>query len=172
MLFRSLVVAVNVSPRQFGGVDLAARVAELLAASGCRAEWLQIEITEGLLIDDPQAVQATLQALSALGVTLAIDDFGSGHSALGYLQRFAVDVLKIDRSFVQPVLDGERHAALVQAFVSLGQALGLATVAEGVESAGQAALLARLGCAQAQGFHFGLPVPPAAFEAAHLAAAG
>ena len=106
-----------------------------------------------------------LVALKALGVRLAIDDFGTGYSALSYLRQFPIDVLKIDKSFVDPIAAGGQPAALAAAIVALGEALSLRTVAEGVESADQAALLEGMGCALAQGYHFSRPVAADAVSA-------
>lgn len=162
---RPLKMAVNVSPRQFAEPGLAAVVARTLAQAGCEPGWLELEITEGLLLSDNGRVRHNLGSVAALGVRVAIDDFGTGHSALNYLTRFPVDVLKIDRSFVSGMEFEPRRAALVQAMVSMAQALDLHVVAEGIEHAAQAALLVRQGCHTGQGLHFGGPVPAALFGA-------
>jgi EAL domain-containing protein (putative c-di-GMP-specific phosphodiesterase class I) len=110
------------------------------------------------VIHQPEVARQQLGLLKALGVRLAIDDFGTGYSALSYLRQFPIDLLKIDKSFVDEIAAGGQPAALAGAIVGLGDALNLRTVAEGVESAEQAAALERLGCALAQGYHFSRPV--------------
>ncbi len=151
-------LSVNVSARQLDDPSLVEDVAAALAASGLPGRALTLEITESALVDDSPSVLQRLRALKALGVMIAVDDFGTGYSSLSRLRTFPVDVLKIDRSFVQDV---ESHAgrALVKAIVALSDALGLDVVAEGVESAGQARQLAALGCHIAQGYHFARPAP-------------
>jgi len=140
-----------------------------------------LEITESVLMRHAEATIETLHALKALGVQLAIDDFGTGYSSLSYLQRFPVDTLKIDKSFVDGVAGGGSDAALAKTIIALGDALGLRTVAEGIEHAEQWEQLAALGCAYGQGYLFarplaaaalaswGGPVPPAKVDAGRAA---
>jgi diguanylate cyclase (GGDEF)-like protein/PAS domain S-box-containing protein len=160
-----LTVAVNVSGRQLQRAEFVGEVEAALGASGFPPERLVLELTESTVIHHPEMARQRLAALKALGVHLAIDDFGTGYSALSYLRQFPIDVLKIDKSFVDSVAAGGRPAALAAAIVALGDALGLRTVAEGVESAEQAAALERAGCALAQGYHFAPPLPPEAVDA-------
>jgi diguanylate cyclase (GGDEF)-like protein/PAS domain S-box-containing protein len=160
----ALKVAVNVSTRQFALDDVPLAVDEALHATGCRGDWLVVEITESLLIDDSCRVQQALQALRRRGVEVAIDDFGTGYSALHSLARFDVDVLKIDRSFVQGIGTDRRQAELVKAFLAMAAALGLDVVAEGIETAAQAEFLRWQGCPLGQGWHFGRPMSAASFE--------
>ncbi|MCB2054579.1 MAG: EAL domain-containing protein [Geminicoccaceae bacterium] len=159
------VVAVNVSPAQFLHGDLLERVDAALARSGLPPERLELEITEGVLMRDETAAIADLRKLHERGIQLAIDDFGTGYSSLSYLKRFPVDKVKIDRSFVTDLEHDADDRMIVKAIVTLGQALGLATIAEGVETRGQAEVLHRFGCDQGQGYLFGRPMPPELFGA-------
>jgi len=159
-----LRVAVNVSTRQIVNDDLPAAVEAALRRHDCDPRWLSIEITESALLEDSSVVQRVLQALRALGVQVAIDDFGTGYSALNYLARFDVDCLKIDKSFVQGIGQSSRQGELVKAFIAMAGALGLGLVAEGIETDVQAAFLLEQGCAHAQGYRFGRPMPVAQFE--------
>lgn len=160
---RSLKVAVNLSARQFGDGDLGQVVRTALRASSCRPAWLELEITESLLLDGQDEVRQVLEDISALGVSIAMDDFGTGYSALSYLTRFPVQTLKIDRSFVKELPADRSSAELVKAIVSLGKSLNMALVAEGVETQEQAQHLSRLGCQLVQGYLYGRPLPEAAF---------
>jgi EAL domain-containing protein (putative c-di-GMP-specific phosphodiesterase class I) len=133
-------------------------VGELLEETGCRPEWLELEITESLLLEEDDTILDTLSALKAMGLSIAIDDFGTGYSALSYLARFPIDTLKIDRSFVQKVTTDRRHAELVKAILSIARCLGQQVVAEGVETAEQADFLLANGCQVAQGFRYSKPL--------------
>jgi EAL domain-containing protein (putative c-di-GMP-specific phosphodiesterase class I) len=119
---------------------------------------LQIEVTERLALGDDGAVEA-LERLRSTGLRVAVDDFGTGHSALGYLRRFPIDVIKLDRSFVERVDSVSPEAAIVQAVIALGHALDMHVTAEGVERAEQVERLRALGCDSAQGYYFSVPVP-------------
>ena len=158
-----LTMNVNVSGRQLDDVSFAADVRAVLEETGVPPGQITLEITESVLMQRADTVLATLHALKALGVALAIDDFGTGYSSLGYLQRFPVDVLKIDRAFVDGVARGGSNAALARTIVALGDALGLRAIAEGVEQEVQQAALAALGCRLGQGYLFARPLPPADF---------
>ncbi|WNV74208.1 EAL domain-containing protein [Geodermatophilus sp. DSM 44513] len=153
-----LTVSVNLSVRQLAEPGLLDTVAQVLADTGLPAHTLTLELTESLLAADDEDVVALLHRLKRLGVRLAVDDFGTGFSALAYLQRFPLDVLKVDRSFVRDVTTPD-SAALTAAVVALARSLRLATVAEGIETAEQAVALRALGCDTAQGFHFARPMP-------------
>ena len=153
-----LDLSVNLSARQLLEPGLEATVAAALSASGLRAGRLTLEITEGVLMADTAATIDRLGSLRGLGVRVAIDDFGTGYSSLGYLRRFPLDAVKIDRSFIEDVTEGTRQAALVHAIVELCRTLELDTVAEGIETYEQAVRLTELGCELAQGFHFGRPM--------------
>lgn len=168
----ALKIAVNLSPRQFWSPHFVDMVRSVLHDSGCRPEWIELEMTESLLIDSRGQVGEILVELRKLGFTLAIDDFGTGYSALGYLTRFPITTLKIDRSFVNEVATQPARAGIVRAVVGMGHSLGLELVAEGVEDADQAAALRQMGCHLAQGWLYGRPVPRAEFERLHAAALG
>jgi EAL domain-containing protein (putative c-di-GMP-specific phosphodiesterase class I) len=159
---RAMSVTVNVSGRQLQQAGFIDEVRQALAASGLAPERLVLELTESTVIHHPEVARRRLDALKALGVRLAIDDFGTGYSALSYLRQFPIDVLKIDKSFVDQIAAGGQPAALAAAIVALGDALDLRTVAEGVESAEQAVALAGMGCALGQGYHFSRPLAPEA----------
>ena len=158
-------VAVNLSARQFQQGDLVQTVGTVLAQTGCRPAWIELEITESLLLDEESDALRILEALRAMGITIAIDDFGTGYSSLGYLARFPIDVLKIDRSFTGKVQEGGYHTELVKAISSIAQSLKQEIVAEGVETEVQAALLREYGCHVAQGYFYGKPMGREAFEA-------
>jgi diguanylate cyclase (GGDEF)-like protein/PAS domain S-box-containing protein len=159
--WRDLAVCVNLSPRLFGQPDLVRRVREALERTGLPARCLKLELTEGLLIEDPEEAGRMLRELRAMGVGICLDDFGTGYSSLSYLNRFAVDVLKIDRSFVRDLSDGGDKLELVRNILRLGADLGLTVVAEGVETAEQRRCLTELDCRWMQGFEFSRPLPAA-----------
>ncbi|MEY8878242.1 MAG: putative bifunctional diguanylate cyclase/phosphodiesterase [Leptothrix sp. (in: b-proteobacteria)] len=163
-----LKIAVNLSPRQFMNHDLVADVRAALQETGCQPAWIELELTESLLLDERGKVQEVLQELRALGFTLAIDDFGTGYSALGYLTRFPLTTLKIDRSFTQDITTKPDRAGIVRAIVSMGHSLQLELVAEGVETREQADFLNGLGCHLAQGWLYGKPLPRHDFEQRHI----
>jgi predicted signal transduction protein with EAL and GGDEF domain len=152
-------VAVNLSPAQFHQGDIVETVRRALAASGLPPARLELEITEGLLLEDSEAVIAALRGLKALGVRIAMDDFGTGYSALAYLWRFPFDKLKIDGSFVRRLPSDPKVAAVVGTIVSLGRTLNLRVTAEGVESEEQLRAVMGAGCDEGQGFWLGRPGP-------------
>jgi diguanylate cyclase (GGDEF)-like protein/PAS domain S-box-containing protein len=162
-------ISVNVSPRQLLDDQLPERLESLLNRYRLDPACVILEITEGALIKDPDAAAAKLQSLSRLGLRLAVDDFGTGYSSLAYLQRFPIDMLKIDRSFVNDITRPESSVA--EAIVQISHTLGLVPIAEGVESQPQADALADLGCDLAQGFHLGRPLDAAETRALLLRAA-
>jgi diguanylate cyclase (GGDEF)-like protein len=155
-----LRVAVNVSPIQFRHRDFVASVMRVLKETGFEPSRLEIELTEGVVVEDADAAEAAMMELRALGVNLALDDFGTGYSSLIYLRRFAFDKIKIDRSFLESMEATGESAILVHSIVHLGRALGLTVTAEGVETKEQHRFLQALGCHQLQGFLFSRPVPP------------
>jgi EAL domain-containing protein (putative c-di-GMP-specific phosphodiesterase class I) len=159
LMGRGVPVHVNLSPRQVAHPGFVDSVAEVLEASALEAGALSLEITESVLMEDTDGTLATLRELKALGVDLVLDDFGTGYSSLAYVKRFPIDVLKIDRAFVDALGDGDEDFAIVTAIISLGSALGVAVVAEGVEDERQAAQLRALGCELAQGYLFAKPLP-------------
>jgi diguanylate cyclase (GGDEF)-like protein len=160
---RALPVSVNVSSLQFRDPGFGAHLAQVLRDEGLAGEWIELEITERMLMDDIDAVSATLVDLKALGVRIAIDDFGTGYSSLGRLNRLPIDRIKIDRSFVHGLPENTGNAAIAKAIVMLAQSLGMATIAEGVETEAQREFLVALGCEQLQGTLFGAPRADDAF---------
>ena len=157
-------VAVNLSARQFQQKNLEKTVVEILAETGVAPELLQFEITESLLMNDPEGAERTLRALKTAGVRLSIDDFGTGYSSLAYLRRFPLDILKIDRAFIKDMVDNPDDAAITLAVISLAHSLGLKVVAEGVETEAQVNLLALHSCDEMQGYYFSKPVAPPVLE--------
>jgi diguanylate cyclase (GGDEF)-like protein len=159
MRWPELTVSVNLSPVQMRDPWLVDLVGALMAETGIAPARVVLEITEGILIDDPQEAQTRLEALRALGVKLALDDFGTGFSSLSYLQRFPFDKLKIDRAFAGSLGAGGNSGAIVQSIVTLGHALGMNVLAEGVENEEQRVLLRLAGCDEMQGYLFAKPGP-------------
>ncbi|WP_308121197.1 putative bifunctional diguanylate cyclase/phosphodiesterase [Paractinoplanes bogorensis] len=153
-----LTVSVNLSAVQLDQANLVETVESALAGAGLPAEHLVLEMTESLLVDHRPATLERLEALKALGLRLAIDDFGTGYSSLAYLRRFPVDIIKIDKSFVDDVVDEPTAAALTHGIIQLGRALQLSTVAEGIEHAGQLTSLAGGNCEMGQGYYFAEPL--------------
>ncbi|MBX9713557.1 MAG: EAL domain-containing protein [Pseudomonadaceae bacterium] len=154
-----IVVSVNISAVQFREESFLPMVADILLETKLPADLLELEITEGVLARDVDNTRVALATLRQLGVRIAIDDFGTGYSSLAYLKRFPVDVLKIDQSFVRDMLVDKSDAAIIEAIVKLGQALGLELVAEGVETREQADALLAYGCQIMQGYLYSRPLP-------------
>ncbi|MFZ3185726.1 MAG: EAL domain-containing protein [Pseudomonas sp.] len=159
------VLSVNISSVQFRRGDLQTLVAGALRRFGLDAGCLELELTESMLLHDSEAFMGMLQRLKALGVKLSIDDFGTGYSNLSYLQRFQVDKLKIDQSFVRKLQGNAQDQAIVTAIIQMAKSLQLITTAEGIEDEPTRQLLARLGCDQGQGYWFSRPLPAAEFAA-------
>jgi diguanylate cyclase len=159
-------VAVNLTMFDLLDTALPKEVASVLDTTGAEPEWLELEITESVIMGDPERVRSVVSELKQLGVRLAIDDFGTGYSSLSYLKTLQVDVLKIDRSFVMAMEGSESDRAIVRSTIDLAHNLGLAVVAEGVDNASVLEELAEYGCELAQGFHIARPCPPEEFEAA------
>jgi diguanylate cyclase (GGDEF)-like protein len=160
---RDLSVAVNLSVRNLLDRDLPNQVDRILSTYGLPPEALQLEITESMVMSDPERVLATVARLNELGVRLSVDDFGTGYSSLANLRQMPIDELKIDRSFVSPMLQGESDLIIVRSTINLGHDLGLRVIAEGVEDAQTLTRLARLGCDLAQGYHVSRPLPADGF---------
>jgi EAL domain-containing protein (putative c-di-GMP-specific phosphodiesterase class I) len=156
-----LKIAVNVSPKQLAQKDLFADVVAALSASGLDAARLELEITETAILEDTGAITDLLHRLGALGLAISLDDFGTGYSSLRHLQRFPFNKLKIDQSFVRWLGKDSASEAIVAAVLNLGAALGMGTVAEGVETADQYRVLEKRGCDQIQGFLISPPLPAA-----------
>ena len=150
-------LAVNLSPAQFKTQDVYGLVRRVLSETGLEPQRLELEITEGIILQNTEAVLETLQRLDQLGVLIAMDDFGTGYSSLSYLTRFPVKKIKIDRSFIDTLGTSPQTSAIVSSIVGLGQSLHVTITAEGVETEGQAAMLKKWGCDQVQGFYYGKP---------------
>jgi diguanylate cyclase (GGDEF)-like protein len=154
---RRLTMAVNLSARQLFDTDLVSEVREALATADLRGDALVLEITERLLLVDSPFVLRQLNELKGLGIRIAIDDFGTGYSSLAYLREFPIDILKIDRSFVEPLGEDHQAIALVRSIIGLAEALSLDVIAEGAETVAQVELLTQIGCSVIQGYYFGQP---------------
>ncbi len=153
-------IAVNISPVQFRSVGLVEMVQNACAAAGLDPHRLELEITEGVLLNDSEAALQTLRELRALGVRISMDDFGTGYSSLSYLRSFPFDKLKIDRSFAADITANEQSAEIIRSIISLGRSLGMTTTVEGVETQEQLAYLRAQGCDQVQGYVVGRPLLP------------
>jgi EAL domain-containing protein (putative c-di-GMP-specific phosphodiesterase class I) len=163
-------IAVNVSALQLRNRNFAAEIKHAIGIDTHAAAGLELEITEGMIMEDVKHSISSLQAIRAMGVTIAIDDFGTGFSSLSYLSRLPVDTLKIDRSFVIGMTAGPEGLALVSTIVNLAHSLKLKVVAEGVETDEQSRLLRLLNCDEMQGYLFSKPLPHEIFESRYLAA--
>jgi EAL domain-containing protein (putative c-di-GMP-specific phosphodiesterase class I) len=163
--FEPVRIAVNLSAQQFHREDLVDTVAQALAASGLAPQWLELELTESLTLDDADVTLEIMRRLKALGVALSLDDFGTGWSSLAYLRRFPLDRIKIDRTFIRDLAHHESTAAIVHAIVDLARRLGLDCIAEGVETEEQQKLLLRDLCPGMQGYLFSRPIPADQMEA-------
>ena len=152
-------ISINLSAPELAGGDVVAAVRACLQVHAMKASELRIELTETIIIQNMEAVAASLQQLRELGIGIALDDFGTGYAGLEYLQSLPFTCLKIDKSFVQQVHQSERSLHIVKAALELARAMGMSAIAEGIESAETGAQLAALGCSHAQGFHFGKPMP-------------
>jgi EAL domain-containing protein (putative c-di-GMP-specific phosphodiesterase class I) len=152
-------VSINLSARQLRDDGLLAVVRDALQRHAVPAGMLELELTESMVMEDAEGNLSQMHALRALGVMLSIDDFGTGYSSLAYLNRFPIDKLKIDRSFVHDMLTDSTDRTITLAIIGLGHTLGLKVVAEGVEREGEAALLREAGCDELQGYLLGRPMP-------------
>jgi EAL domain-containing protein (putative c-di-GMP-specific phosphodiesterase class I) len=159
-----LVMSVNLSPRQFQHPTLVEDIVRILRETGLAPQHLELEITEGAVMADPDSARATLARLREIGISLAIDDFGTGYSSLGYLKRFPVNVLKIDQSFVRGLGQDDQDSAIVRGVIALAQSLALSVTAEGIETFEQLARLRELGCDHGQGYLLARPLQGEAFE--------
>ncbi|MES2741787.1 MAG: EAL domain-containing protein, partial [Pseudomonadota bacterium] len=162
---RPLRIAVNLSAKQFKDENLTQVVLSALEDTGLSPGLLELELTEGTLMDDAKATMATLEQLRGIGVYLSIDDFGTGYSSMNYLKRFDVRALKIDRSFISGLPQDSENAAITRAIIAMAHGLKLAVVAEGVETQQQLLLLEQYGCDMAQGYLLGHPLPHEAITA-------
>jgi EAL domain-containing protein (putative c-di-GMP-specific phosphodiesterase class I) len=151
-------VAINLSPRQFHDPNLVSFITETIQKSKVNPDFLELEITEGVLMSGHRFITEALQSINDLGVKLAMDDFGTGFSSLSYLREYSFDILKIDRSFIADLMEDEEDRALVNAIIAMAHSLGLEVVAEGVETIEQLDYLKQEGCEYAQGFLQGHPM--------------
>ena len=156
---RTLTLSINLSARQLYQPDVVSEVVEALEATGFDAEYLTLEITETALMHDTATMSARLRELRALGARIALDDFGTGYSSLSYLRNFPIDVLKVDKSFIDDIACGTADANLARAIIEMAKTLNLDIVAEGIEQPSQVAELVRLRCLMGQGFHFAKALP-------------
>jgi EAL domain-containing protein (putative c-di-GMP-specific phosphodiesterase class I) len=161
----ALRVAVNLSARQFRDQALLEEVRAALDDSGLAPQYLELELTESLMMHNVDEAVAAIENLKQLGIALSIDDFGTGYSSLAYLKQFPVDYLKIDQSFTRDMLDEPRVAAIVRSVIALGHSLGFKVIAEGVETAPQLDYLRSNDCDEIQGYYFSRPLTPDAFAA-------
>jgi EAL domain-containing protein (putative c-di-GMP-specific phosphodiesterase class I) len=152
-------IAVNLSPRQFLHAGLVKDTLRVLESSGCKPSYLELEITESMVMHDPAGAAAVIAELKDLGVRIAMDDFGTGYSSLAHLKRFPIDTLKIDRSFISDLPGDAGNMAITDAIIAMARTLHLTVIAEGVETRPQFELLRRLGCDEVQGYYFSAPVP-------------
>jgi EAL domain-containing protein (putative c-di-GMP-specific phosphodiesterase class I) len=155
---RPLRVAVNLSARQFRSDNLLDEIDAALAETGLPVNSLELEVTESMVMADPEEVIKLLGAIHDRGIHLALDDFGTGHSSLAYLKRFPIDCVKIDRAFIKDTPANTDDVAIAKTILAMAQALNLATVAEGVETAEQLELMKTMGCDQIQGYYFSRPL--------------
>jgi EAL domain-containing protein (putative c-di-GMP-specific phosphodiesterase class I) len=162
--FPGRTIAVNISPVQLRNPKFQAQVFELLAETGMRAIDLELEITEGILLEDEAVAAETLRKFRAAGIKIALDDFGTGYSSLNYLKRYAVDRVKIDRSFISQLGEDKTSLAIVEAMVTLAHAMGIEVTAEGVETRNQFQMLRDMQCNTFQGYLMSAPVTPDALS--------
>lgn len=155
----ALKLSVNLSARQFSDRSLLKQIADILKTTGLPAQQLELEITESMVMHDPDEAVRTLQEIRAMGIAISMDDFGTGYSSLSQLMRFPINTIKIDRSFIRDVTRTKEHAAITTATIAMSKALGMSVVAEGVEKAEQVEFLKGQQCDEVQGFYFSRPVP-------------
>jgi EAL domain-containing protein (putative c-di-GMP-specific phosphodiesterase class I) len=159
----SMRIAVNVSPIEFRDRGFVEGVRTILSETGLDARYLELELTEGVLMENAESTDSVLQELKAMGIQLAVDDFGTGYSSLSYLQQFPIDVLKIDQSFVQKITSNPEDSTIVRAIINMGKNLKHIVVAEGIETQEQMAYLQTQSCAEGQGYFFSRPLAPIQF---------
>jgi len=157
-------IGVNLSPSQLQSGNLAATVGRILSETGLSPALLELEVTEGILIEDDAKALDIFRQIQELGVQIAFDDFGTGYASLSYLKKFPLNGLKIDQSFVRELRAGSDDAAIVSSTISLGKLLRLSVIAEGIEDRATADLLLSMGCEKGQGYYFGRPMPATEFE--------
>jgi EAL domain-containing protein (putative c-di-GMP-specific phosphodiesterase class I) len=159
-----LTISINISPRQFSQPDLVAQVRQIITETGIDPRTVRLEITESITAGDAERVVHVLSQLKDIGIRLSIDDFGTGYSSLSYLQRFPLDILKIDRSFVLAMEKSDESLQIIRTIMALATSLGMSVVAEGTEIEGQVSQLKSLGCEFGQGYYFSKPIDAAAIR--------
>lgn len=158
-------IGINISPKQMKNEAFPSVLREIVRETGVRTEWIDAEITESTIIEQSDSVRAAFSALKEMGISISIDDFGAGFSAIGYLSRFHCDRIKIDKSLVDHVsYDNPSGVRILKSIIEMSKAVGALTLAEGVETKEQMNLLTEIGCDQMQGYLMGRPVPSAEFE--------
>ena len=162
--FKKFSIAVNLSGRQFKQLDLFHRLTQIIFDSGLKPEYLELELTEKILIENEKLNIQRLNLLKRLNVQISLDDFGTGYSSLGYLQQFPFDVLKIDRCFIRDINNNQKNAVITKSVIAMAHLLGLKVVAEGIETQAELAFLANCQCDFVQGFLFSRPIPVREFE--------
>lgn len=160
-----LLMSVNVSAAQFARPQLVEELLQILRRVGVSPQRIEVELTEAVALKNPELAEATIRRLHEVGFRVALDDFGTGYSSMSYLKRYALDKLKIDQSFVRELVDQASDQAIVTAIIKMAHSLHMTTIAEGVETAEQAALLEAFGCDEIQGYWYSRPLEPAAFAA-------
>ncbi|MEM7027541.1 MAG: EAL domain-containing protein, partial [Pseudomonadota bacterium] len=168
--FKPIRMSVNLSPKQFTRTDIAGTIFHQIIHADLAPKYVELEITEGALMEDVNKSQEVLKALKKWGIRISIDDFGTGYSSLSYLKKFPIDTLKIDQSFVRDIMVDSDDAAIVSAIIAMTQSLKLNVIAEGVETEDQLRFLASKGCNEAQGYFLGKPVAATEFESIFLSA--
>ena len=168
--YKPIPVSVNLSGRQLENGKITSQVAQVLTESGLKPEYLELEITESIIMKHPEEVISILQQLKAMGIKLSIDDFGTGYSSLNYLRKFPIDLLKIDKAFVRDIETNNEDRLIVKGIIALAKSLNLEVLAEGVETGEQQKLLEEEGCDYIQGFYIGKPMKSEEFEAEFLSA--
>jgi EAL domain-containing protein (putative c-di-GMP-specific phosphodiesterase class I) len=159
----AVCMAVNLSARQLMDEHLVEDISAILEDTGMAPELLELEITEGTLMQNPDRVSGILSQIKAMGIRLAIDDFGTGYSSLSHIKRFPIDTIKVDRSFIRDMMQHPEDKAITEAIIAMGKTLSLTVVAEGVEKQEQEIFLRRHACDEMQGYYFSKPIPPGEF---------
>jgi diguanylate cyclase (GGDEF)-like protein len=162
--FNSLRIAVNLSSRQFSQIDLRKQLVQILMETGLDPKYIELELTESMLVKNTEVAIRRLNALKSLGVKIAIDDFGTGYSSLSYLQQFPFDILKIDRCFIRNITDDSNNAAITKSIIEMAKTLNLKLIAEGVETEAELSFVCKHQCDEMQGYLFSRPVPFQEFE--------
>jgi len=158
------VLAMNLAIKQLQQSDFIEMFQGLMQETGCKAEWIELEVTEGQIMTNPDDAIKILTKITNIGIELAVDDFGTGYSSLAFLKRLPIDKLKIDQAFVRDLPDDEEDAGITKAIIALAKSLNLRIIAEGVETKGQRDFLVESGCQNIQGYFYSKPIPADAFE--------